>query len=374
MTLRDATLKDLDALVALEQRCFDLDRISRRNFRHLLTKAHAATLVAERDGALLGYGMILLHRTTAAARLYSFAVDPAARRQGLGRRLLQAIEERARAAGAAELRLEVRPDNQAAIASYQAAGYRTFGTYTDFYEDHTDALRMEKRLAGGRRTALARVPYYAQTLPFTCGAASLMMAMKALAPEGQAPERRRELRLWREATLIYMTSGHGGCDPFGLAVAARRRGFAAEVYVTDEERLFIDSVRDPTKKDVIRLVLQDFRAQAREAKVPVHRRGLSAADAMRHLAAGEIPIVLVSSYALTGEKAPHWVVLTGFDERFLYFHDPDPPESGEGSKLDCINVPVPHAAFERIARYGATRLKAAVVLGAPARNQAKSQG
>ncbi len=361
--MRDATPDDLERLVALEQRCFELDRISRRNFRHLLTKAHAVTLVAEREGALLGYGMVLLHRTTAAARLYSFAVDPAARRQGLGRRLLQAVEARARDAGAAELRLEVRPDNHGAIASYQVAGYRSFGTYTDFYEDHTDALRMEKRLAGGRRATLARVPYYAQTLPFTCGAASLLMAMKALDPTQQALERRRELRLWREATLIYMTSGHGGCDPFGLSLAASRRGFAAQVYVTDEERLFVDSVRDPTKKDVIRLVLQDFRAQAREAKIPVHRRGLAAADAIRHLKAGEIPIVLVSSYALTGEKAPHWVVLTGYDDSFLYFHDPEPPDSEDGSKLDCINVPVPHAAFERIARYGATRLKAAVVLG-----------
>ena len=363
VVLRDAALADLERLVALEQRCFALDRISRRSFRHLLTKAHAFTLVAEQEGRLLGYGLVLQHRTTAAARLYSFAVDPAARRQGLGRRLLEALEAKARAAGAAELRLEVRPDNQAAIASYTAAGYRAFGTYEDFYEDHADAVRMEKRLAGGKVARLTRVPYYAQTLPFTCGAASLLMAMKALSPNAQVLERRRELRLWREATLIYMTSGHGGCDPFGLALAAHRRGFAAEVYVTDEERTFVDSVRDPTKKDVIRLVLQDFRAQAREAKIPVHRRGLGVADATAHLKAGRIPIVLVSSYALTGEKAPHWVVLTGFDEQFLYFHDPDPTESDERSKLDCVNVPVPHAAFERMARYGVTRLKAAVVLG-----------
>jgi len=363
--LRDAVLGDLDRLVALEQRCFELDRISRRSFRHLLTKAHAFTLVAEQAGQLLGYGMILLHRTTAAARLYSFAVDPATRRQGLGSRLLEALEKKARDAGAAELRLEVRPDNHAAIASYKAAGYRAFGTYEDFYEDHADALRMEKRLAGGKRVGLTRVPYYAQTLPFTCGAASLLMAMKALSPNAQSLERRRELRLWREATLIYMTSGHGGCDPFGLALAAHRRGFAAEVYVTDEERLFVDSVRDPTKKDVIRLVLQDFRAQIREARVPVHRRGMTVADAMAHLKAGRLPIVLVSSYALTGEKAPHWVVLTGFDEQFLYFHDPDPTETDSRGKLDCVNVPVPHAAFERMARYGMSRLKAAVVLGPP---------
>src|SRR3546814_2094248 len=51
-------------------------------------------------------------------------------------------------------------------------------------------------------------------------------------------ERALEIRIWREATTIFMTSGHGGCDPYGLAVAANRRGFHAKVYVSvsDDQR------------------------------------------------------------------------------------------------------------------------------------------
>ena len=77
----------------------------------------------------------------------------------------------------------MRPDNARAIALYESRGYRHFGRYLDFYEDHADALRFEKRLGTEDlpQTDL-HVPYYAQTTNFTCGAATLLMALKALDP------------------------------------------------------------------------------------------------------------------------------------------------------------------------------------------------
>lgn len=77
--IRPATLDDLDALVAIEERCFDSDRLSRRSFRHLLTRGRAITLVIERDGRLCGYSMALCNTGTSLGRLYSFAVDPGCR-------------------------------------------------------------------------------------------------------------------------------------------------------------------------------------------------------------------------------------------------------------------------------------------------------
>ena len=79
-----------------------------------------------------------------------------------------------------------------------------------------EALRYEKALAPRLKPSLARVPYYEQTLDFTCGSSALMMAMKSLDPSLRF-SRTLELRLWREATTIFMTSGHGGCGPLGLA-------------------------------------------------------------------------------------------------------------------------------------------------------------
>ena len=52
--IRHATLRDLDGLVELERRSFDADLISRRSFRHLLTRANASLVVADEDGALAG--------------------------------------------------------------------------------------------------------------------------------------------------------------------------------------------------------------------------------------------------------------------------------------------------------------------------------
>jgi ribosomal protein S18 acetylase RimI-like enzyme len=91
------------------------------------------------------------------ARLYSIAVDPAERRLGLGRRLLDAAEAAAWRAGAKELRLEVRAGNRGALATYLAAGYRPIGRYPGYYEDGADALRFAKPLpAPARRKVPAR--------------------------------------------------------------------------------------------------------------------------------------------------------------------------------------------------------------------------
>jgi hypothetical protein len=50
------------------------------------------------------------------------------------------------------MRLEVRVDNVRAIAFYRSLGYEDVGLTHDFYEDHSDALRMRKRLRGDRPT------------------------------------------------------------------------------------------------------------------------------------------------------------------------------------------------------------------------------
>ncbi|HCJ63983.1 MAG TPA: hypothetical protein DHV78_06815, partial [Alcanivorax sp.] len=83
-SFRPARPEDLDALVDLEQRCFDGDRLSRRSFRHWIRQAHSGLIVAHglsdeagAEGALAGYALVILQRGTRMARLYSIAADPA---------------------------------------------------------------------------------------------------------------------------------------------------------------------------------------------------------------------------------------------------------------------------------------------------------
>ena len=95
MQIRPAALADIDALFQLELASFASDRLSRRQFRYMLTRAHAQTLIAEADTGLLGYVLVLFSRATSVARLYSIAVAGQARGQGVGRALVTAAEKAA---------------------------------------------------------------------------------------------------------------------------------------------------------------------------------------------------------------------------------------------------------------------------------------
>jgi len=362
--IRSASIADLDALADMERHCFDSDRLTRRQWRHMLTKAHADTLVAEEGEGVAGYVLLLYNQATSVARLYSIAVASGARERGLGRLLVQVGEEAARGQGRAYMRLEVRCDNAASLGLFEGLGYRRFGVLDDYYEDHMQALRFEKSLRTDLQPALARMPFYEQTLEFTCGASSLMMAMKALDPE-LVLDRTLELRIWREATTIFMTSGHGGCGPFGLALAARHRGFLAEIYVNDPGVPLVDSVRNPEKKEVMRLVHEEMLGDVEDLGIPVRYESLPLDLMEQRFAAGAIPIVLISSYRIYGEKMPHWVVVSGFDQHFVYVNDPYVDHEEGETPTDSINIAIPKREFTRMARYGRAGLQAVVLISLP---------
>jgi len=115
--------------------------------------AEFATLTAA-PGALLrceGAAGFALARTGAdEAELLMLAVAPAARRAGVARRLLAAIEADAAARGADVLLLEVAAGNAAARALYAAAGYAPRGRRRGYYRDaqggREDALVLGKSL------------------------------------------------------------------------------------------------------------------------------------------------------------------------------------------------------------------------------------
>ncbi|MDD1015213.1 GNAT family N-acetyltransferase/peptidase C39 family protein [Pseudomonas rubra] len=358
---RFASMADISHLVALEQACFTLDRLSPRNFHWMLSRANASLVVAEQDGQLAGYALLLFHRGTSLARLYSIAVGRAFRGHGLGQRLLEQAQATALARNCAWLRLEVRADNPAAISLYEANGYRRFAVIDDYYEDHAQALRYEKRILRHAPPPARQVPYYPQTTEFTCGAACLLMAMAAIDSK-RLPNRAEEIQLWREATTIFMTAGHGGCSPQGLALAAWTRGFAVRLILSQAGSLFLDGVRSPEKKAVMQLVEDGFAMSL--ADTGVEQIIGAPLDLPAALSAGFKPLVLISSYRLTRLKAPHWVVVTGCDEEFVYLHDPDVDHSRQRQSLDCQHLPVSHTEFQRMSTFGRQRVRAAVMLRA----------
>lgn len=359
--VRPVQSHDLDALESLEKTTFESDRLSRRSFRRWITADHRAFLVATQHEKLVGYILIILHRGTRLARLYSIAVDSNVRGQGLGATLIRAGERAALDANRIDMRLEVRQDNSAAIRLYEQLGYHRFGQYHDYYEDHADAFRYQKRIRQFDPSHWQRqVPWYRQSTEFTCGPASLMMAMQGLAAE-TVLNRSQELQIWREATTIFMTSGHGGCHPIGLALAAHKRGFQADVWINNTGPLFIDGVRSEKKKHVMTLVHNDFVQQAEDNNISISHQEITQSELSEALKNGGIPLVLISTYQLDGRRAPHWVVLTAVDDDLFYLHDPDPTDHTQAD-FDCQYIPIARNDFDRMARFGRDRLRTAVVI------------
>lgn len=360
---RPARIADLASLVRLEELCFEEDRISRRSFRRFIEMPRDSLIVAEEGPDILGYSLVFMHRATRLARIYSIAVDPSCRGQRLGERLLRESERIAAEAGRILMRLEVRRDNEAAIALYRRLGYRQFGTYRDYYADHEDALRFERRILFYEPTErFPNVPYYPQTTDFTCGPAALMMAMAALSPDRMLSTL-EELRIWREATTIFMMSGHGGCGPHGLALAAWRRGFNAALYVSREGPLFLDTVRSADKKRVLELVHQEFMSELSQTQVAVSHGPLTLEMLEHALENGRIPVILISTWQLNRSRVPHWVTLCAMDSQFVYLHDPEVDVTAGEAIADKQYLPIDRSIFERMARIGQSPLQAAVIVG-----------
>ena len=359
--IRNAQLTDIDALVVLETACFETDRLSRRSLKHWLAADHRALLVADVEKIVAGYILIIYHPGTRLARIYSIAVSSQYRGLGLAKQLMAAGEQAANEDGRLYLRLEVSVDNTPAIKLYETQGYQKFGIYRDYYQDHKDALRYQKRIRRYRDTLQHRsVHWLRQTTPFTCGPAALMMAMHGINRAYQ-PSQEEEINLWREATTIFMTSGHGGCHPIGLALAAKRRQFSVEVWINQTTTLFIDGVRNEEKKQIVELVDTCFKRQAAEQGITLHFANITQNELIAAFKAGAIPVILISTFLLDRKKAPHWVVMSGFDDDCLYMHDPD-PDDGRQSEIDCQFIPIAREDFDRMSCFGKNRLRTAVII------------
>jgi ribosomal-protein-alanine N-acetyltransferase len=94
-------------------------------------------------------GFILMRVAAGEGEVLTLAVDPAARRRGVGRGLMTAAAETAKACGAEHIFLEVAEDNDAAQALYAASGYELAGRRPGYYaraKGKVDAILLRARL------------------------------------------------------------------------------------------------------------------------------------------------------------------------------------------------------------------------------------
>lgn len=141
ITIRNAAESDLDALEAMEKACFSVPW-TREQLRCELPDARHEFLVAEsRVGEILGY--IAMMTVLDEGDISNVAVSPDARRQGIGRALVERMLCLARERDLSFVTLEVRQHNESAIALYSQTGFEVVGRRRGYYEHpREDALLM----------------------------------------------------------------------------------------------------------------------------------------------------------------------------------------------------------------------------------------
>jgi ribosomal protein S18 acetylase RimI-like enzyme len=101
--------------------------LARWFLRERLSRGESVVLLAEDGGSALGFvQMYPTFSSLRAARtfvLYDLFVDPAARQHGIGRQLMQAAADEARARGAVSLVLSTARTNSAAQRLYESLGW-----------------------------------------------------------------------------------------------------------------------------------------------------------------------------------------------------------------------------------------------------------
>lgn len=155
--MRDARATDRDAILQLERLVFP-DPWSADAIHGELVRPQALPLVIDahphdgvphdgvpRESDILAWATFLT--VVDQTELLRIAVAPSARRRGYGRRLLAHAFARLSSVGVTLCHLEVRADNQEAIAFYQRLGFSPIGKRRGYYRDGTDAHLLSRPLA-----------------------------------------------------------------------------------------------------------------------------------------------------------------------------------------------------------------------------------
>ena len=159
VVVRTATSADVDAVVAMHERCSAETlqrryhaptlRVGRSLALALLEPAGGTSMVLEADGHVVGVGLLAVGPDGPELGLM---VEDRWQRQGHGTRLLRALSVEAAERGAVELSCAVLPDNEAVLRTIRRSGLRALVSYAD-------GLTHYKLLVGrlaGRRTPRRR--------------------------------------------------------------------------------------------------------------------------------------------------------------------------------------------------------------------------
>jgi len=150
MTYRICLAKEADCAVIAEmsRRLIEFDlpwTWTESRVRYHMRNRECAAIVARVGKRVVGFAVMQFYDEHAHLNL--LAVHPGYRNQGIGRTLLDWLEESARTAGIFLVRLELRAANEGARNFYSRMGYEKTGVSPQYYDGREDALRMTHDLS-----------------------------------------------------------------------------------------------------------------------------------------------------------------------------------------------------------------------------------
>ena len=140
--IRKMNESDMKDVLAIEEDLFGIEAWDNHQFLYELNEnPFSQVMVYERDGEIIGY--IDFWKTYEQAQISSLAVKRDEWRKGIGQELLDyCVEECSKECDF--LSLEVRIDNESAIALYKKNDFIIAATRKNYYSDGTDAYLMVK--------------------------------------------------------------------------------------------------------------------------------------------------------------------------------------------------------------------------------------
>jgi [ribosomal protein S18]-alanine N-acetyltransferase len=148
LRIASASVADAEALAAVHRACFT-EVWAASTIARLLQESNAISAVARRGSRVVGFTLCRL--AAEECEVLTCAVEPASRRRGIGRLMLNAAFGEAVRRGGRVVFLEVAADNDAAIALYAERGLRPVGRRRRYYRPvgdvAVDALIMSRELS-----------------------------------------------------------------------------------------------------------------------------------------------------------------------------------------------------------------------------------
>jgi ribosomal-protein-alanine acetyltransferase len=142
--VRPARKQDLAAAVELEQTCFSVDCLTKRQLNYLQQRPSTVFLVAEDGGKIVGdcISLVRKHKRGQSGRIYSLAVKDGYRGRKIGQRLLSNTIADLCSRGVRRVYLEVDDSNSAALQLYEKSGFKRLKRLPDYYGEGKHAIQM----------------------------------------------------------------------------------------------------------------------------------------------------------------------------------------------------------------------------------------